>query len=138
MVLPQAFFTGRFPDVTFGCHLYHDLLERIQATQQRKDNIKAELSDPLVRSNQELKTLTEEQWHKAEQLLTKFEGQLIAFGEPPVGFEEAIPFIQSIAQKHRPEDHDQPQDSKRQRGVFRKAKNFLTAKIRVVGHKIRK
>ncbi|KAF9042370.1 hypothetical protein BJ165DRAFT_264926 [Panaeolus papilionaceus] len=128
----------RLRDETYGPHLYHDLLDRIEAAQQRKENIEAELSDPLVHSNQELKALTEEQLHKAERLLTKFEGQLIAFGDPPVGFEEAIPFIQSIAEKHHREGHDQPQDSNRQRGVFRKAKNFFIAKIRDLGHKIRK
>ncbi|KAF9042344.1 hypothetical protein BJ165DRAFT_1595598 [Panaeolus papilionaceus] len=93
-------------DEKFGPHLYHDLLDRIQATQQRKDNIEAELGDPVVQSNQELKALTEEQLHKVERLLTKFESQLIAFGDPPVGFEESIPFIQSIVDKHRQEDHD--------------------------------
>lgn len=105
VVPPQNFFTGRFRDLAFGPHLYRDLLDRIQAAQQRKQNIEAELSDPVVCLNQELKAYTEEQLHKAERLLTKFEVQMIAFGDPPVGYEEAIPFVQSIVEKHRLEDH---------------------------------
>ncbi|KAF9042353.1 hypothetical protein BJ165DRAFT_1486880 [Panaeolus papilionaceus] len=120
---------GSLRDETFGPHLYHDLLNRIQATQQRKDNIKAELSDPVVQSNEELKALIEEQLHKVERLLTKFEGQLIAFGDPPMGFEEAIPFVQSIVKKHRRAGRV---------ATFRKAKSYFTSKLRDVGNKIRK
>ncbi|KAF9042376.1 hypothetical protein BJ165DRAFT_1595611 [Panaeolus papilionaceus] len=126
---PQSLWTASLRDETFSPHLYHDLLDRIQATQQRKNNIQVELSDPVTRANPELKAYMEEQLHKAEQLLTKFEGQLIAFGDPPVGFEEVIPFIQSIVKKHRQEEHV---------AVFRKAKNFLKAKLRGIGHKDRK
>ncbi|KAF9047929.1 hypothetical protein BJ165DRAFT_1403549 [Panaeolus papilionaceus] len=122
----------RLRDETYGPHLYHDLLERIQAAQQRNDNMKAELGDPVVQSNQELKALTEEQLQKAEQLLTKFEGQLISFGEPPVGFEESLASIQSIVDKH----HQRVSDARV--AVFGKAKNFLTLKLRDIGHKIRK
>ncbi|KAF9042371.1 hypothetical protein BJ165DRAFT_1486900 [Panaeolus papilionaceus] len=136
--LPQAILTGNFQDVPFSPHLYHDLLDRIQAAQQHKGNIDAELSDPIVCANQELKAYTEEQLHNTERLLTKFEGQLIAFGDPPVGFEDAIPFIQSIIEKPRREVQDQSQDSDRQRGGFRKAKNFVLSKLRDVRHKIRK
>ncbi|KAF9047930.1 hypothetical protein BJ165DRAFT_1610580 [Panaeolus papilionaceus] len=129
VALPDTFMTQRFQDATFSPHLYRDLLDRIQATQQRKHNIEAELRDPVVRSNKELKAYTKERLHKAEQLLTKFELQLIAFGEPPVGFEEAVSFIQSIVNKHRREGRV---------AVFRKAKNFLTSKLQDVGYKIRK
>ncbi|KAF9042334.1 hypothetical protein BJ165DRAFT_1529761 [Panaeolus papilionaceus] len=136
VALPRALLTERFRDAPFSPHLYHDLLDRIQTAQQRKHNIEAELGDPVVHSNRELKTLTEERLHKAERLLTKFEGQLIAFGNPPVGFEEALPFIQSIVEKHRREDQGQASDG--HVDVFRKAKNFLTSKLRNIGHKVRK
>ncbi|PPR06237.1 hypothetical protein CVT24_000606 [Panaeolus cyanescens] len=74
---------------SLNTHLYRDLVDRILNLQQQKRSLEGELGLPETQKSQELKMDVQQRLQNTDRLLTKFEKQLIGFGDPPKGFERA-------------------------------------------------
>ncbi|KAF9037592.1 hypothetical protein BJ165DRAFT_1501932 [Panaeolus papilionaceus] len=82
--------TQRFGDSLFGQQLFQDLIDRITNLQLQQQALENDLQQTETQKNEELVTCLEEQLRTTKGLLTKFENQLIDFGNAPAGFEDAM------------------------------------------------
>ncbi|PPQ73054.1 hypothetical protein CVT24_001632 [Panaeolus cyanescens] len=70
-----------------GYFLYQDLVERIANLRQRKTALEYDLAQKETIENEDLKSSLEAAIDDTRRLLTKFEEQLVEFGEPPCALE---------------------------------------------------
>lgn len=87
-------------DAPYVDQLYQELLDRIQNAQVQIQSLETELTQPETQASEELVADVEERLGKISRLLTKYEIQLVNFGDPPPEFQHIVPLRDAIIKKH--------------------------------------